>query len=212
MYLMERFYQVRKDGVYVSGNVLVAPRPAERVLVDLYYRFESQRLLPVIFHEGDPPNLRWFLDTFLDPEKSTLIAFREYDEAPTTGLSFPMDGKFYVAIGMGWFNKTWKIGVNFSKSETGMAFVRRTPIEESLAAGKTMLAWCFDNIPVDAVIGSTPEPNRAAVLYGQKIGFQQTTPLEGYTAWNGKLCSVVLQSMTRKRWMGMLLDDEQGAA
>lgn len=199
--MMPAVCSIEKDGTYRSGDLIMLSRPIERLLVSLYYRFEANGLLGMIFHEAaDKPTLRWFLDKYLAAETSTLIGLRETDGAARDLISFNAGDKCYTPLGMVWINRTWNIGTNFKKAECGMAFVRRTPLEDTLQLGRMSIQWAFDNLGLDALIGCTPSPNRAAVIFGQKIGFQQTTPLEGYSCFNDKLCSVVLQSMTRDRW------------
>lgn len=196
-------------GLYRVRDLVMAPHPKERILADLYYRFESQGLLEVLFHEGDKPSLVWFLNTFLEPSTSTLACYRE--SAEKTEASYEVDGKWFTPLGLTWINKTWPIGNNFRKAECGMGFVRRVPIEDTVSCARMTIHWAFQNLAVDALIGTTPAPNRAAVIFGQRIGFQQTGPLEGYTCWNGKLCAAVLQSMTKDRWLRLRVDEEAAA-
>jgi hypothetical protein len=209
--MMPMVCSIEKDGTYRSGDLVMLPRPVERVLVNLYYRFEADRLLDVIFHESGKPTLQWFLATYLKPETSTLISYRESAKL-LSDSSFRVDETYYTPLGMVWINQSWAIGPNFRKAECGMAFVRRTPLEDTLRLGEMSISWAFDNLALDSLFGCTPSPNRAAVLFGQKLGFQQTTPLEGYSCFNGKLCSVVLQSMTKERWHARTSDLAKEAA
>lgn len=202
--MMSVVCSIEKNGVYRSGDLIMFAGPIERVLVNLYYRFEADKLLDIIFHEAaGPPTLQWFLQEYTKPETSTLIGYRESSEPVSSSSSFHVADKFYTPLGMVWINQSWNIGLNYRKAESGMAFVRRTPIEDTLQLGRMGVAWAFNNLSLDSMFGCTPLPNRAAVGYGHKLGFQQTTPLEGYSCWRGKLCSVVLQSMTKDRWASM---------
>lgn len=194
-------FNYSSDGVlYTMRDLVMSPRPPERILAHLYFQFETQNRLSALFHENDSPSLLWFLQTFLAPETSTLICYRVSECEIATGGSYMVDGKWYTPIGMTWINKTWPIGINFRKSECGMAFVRGVPVDDTVDCARMTVQWAFENLAIDVLIGTTPEPNRAAVIFGQKVGFQQTGPLEGYTAWHGKLCSVILSSMTKDRW------------
>jgi hypothetical protein len=195
-----------KDGAYRIRDLVMRPHPHERILADLYYRFEAQGLLEILFHEGAKPTLVWFLSTFLAPETSTLACYRE-----TSDGEYAVDDKRYTPLGITCINKTWPIGENFRKAECGMGFVRRVPLDDTVDCAKMTLEWAFNHLALDALIGTTPAPNRAATIFGQKVGFQQAGVLEGYTCWHGKLCGVVLQSMTRDRWMKIRAQESEVA-
>lgn len=207
--MMPAVCSIEQSGIYRSADLVILPRPVERVLVNLYYRFEADALLDLIFHENGKPTLQWFLAHHLKPETSTLIGYRETDRPVDEGnSSFRVENKFYTPLGMVWINESWKIGPHFSKAECGMAFVRGVPLGDTLQLGRMAITWGFDNLGIDTLIGCTPSPNRPATFYGHRLGFQQTTPLEGYSCFNGKLCSVVLQSMTQDRWRSMWVAEE----
>ncbi len=184
-------FTIESNGVYRSGDLVMIPVAVERILAHLYYAMESQGLLEIVFPEGIKPTLLWFLGQYLEPEKSTLLCYRETPSGEYDGLT---------PIGFGWINKSWKVGEVFSRAETGMAFLKGVPSCDTVELAKMMIEWAFRNLKIDSLIGVTPYPNRPARLFGQHVGFQQTTPLEGYSCWRGKMCSVVIQSMTRQRW------------
>jgi hypothetical protein len=195
------------DGeMYRIRDLVIAPHPKERILADLYFRFESQGLMEVFFYEAEKPTLLWWLNTFLAKDTSTLACYRETPEG-----EYGVDGKRFTPIGMMWINKSWPIGNKFKKAECGMGFVRRVPIPDTVACAMMGIDWSFYNLKLDTLIGTTPQPNRAATLFGQRIGFQQTTALEGYSSWHGKLCSVILQSMTKERWTRIKGQEEAAA-
>ena len=185
------------DGeMYRIRDLVMAPHPKERILADLYFRFESQGLMEVLFYESEKPSLIWWLNNFLAKETSTLACYRE-----TADGEYGVDGKRFTPIGLMWINKSWPIGTKFKKSEIGMGFIRGIPLRDSLDLGRLGVDWSFNNLKLDALIGTTPQPNRAATIYGQRLGFNVTGPVYGFTAWRGKLCSAVIQSLTRDQWM-----------
>lgn len=182
-------------GIYRIRDLSVAPHPLERILADLYYRFEAQGRMEALFYEGDKPTLRWWLNNFMAPETSTLACYRE-----TTDGEYEVDGRKFTPIGMTWINKTWPIGKKFRKAEVGMGFVKGVPIEDTVDCGRLTIEWAFRNLSLDALIGTTPQPNRAAVMFGQRLGFNQSGPVYGFTAWHGRLCGAMIQSLTRDQW------------
>ncbi len=187
-------FTIESNGVYRSGDLVMIPGAVERIIAHLYYQLESDGRLEILFHEAAKPTLRWFLEQYMSPERSTLLCYRTCPDGEYEG---------HRPLGMTWVNKAWKIGENFRKVEVGMGFVRGVPVDDTVELGRMTLSWCFGNLPVDAVVGATPSPNRAAVIYGQRLGFVQAGPVEGWTCWKGKLCSVVMQSMTRARWLAI---------
>lgn len=189
---------VQEDGTYRSGNLILAAAPNERILAHLYFRFEADKRMRVLFYEGEQPSLKWFLSEYSKPEVSALACYREGD----TG-DYEMNGKCYSPVGLIWINRTFPIGIKFRKAEVAMGFIRGVSFDETFRFGQMAVDWSFSNLKLDALFGTTPTPNRAARFFGERLGFQQTTPLEGYSCWNGKLCSVIFQSMTRTRWEGI---------
>lgn len=195
-----RHWTVEENNVYRSGGLIIAPRPAERVLVHIYYALEASGRLAWMFHEFKP-DLRWFLGEYMKPETSTLVAYREGE-----GGTYTVDGRKFEPLGMTWLNKSWQIGppeLKLTKAECGMCFLKGVPTEACVRIGEVTCAWAFDVLGLASLIGTTPAANRAAVLYGQKIGFYQSGLVRGYTLFNGKLADVFIQSLTRDMWREM---------
>lgn len=192
---MVRDFTVETNGIYRSGDLVMVPGGVERILAHIYFQLESEDLLEVIFHEGNKPTLLWFLSTYMSPERSTLLCYRKSPEGPYGGLT---------PVGFGWITQQWKIGEHFRKSEFGMGFFRGVSPYETTMLGRMQIDWAFANLPVDTLLGVTPEPNRAVSLIARRVGFSSSGPIPGFTAFRGKLCAAVIQSMTRERWNQIL--------
>lgn len=180
--------ELKTDGlIYSCGDLMIFPYPPETALAYLYSIFEKQGLLPILFHEGVPP-LSWFLSTYRKPEISTLGCYRKLE-----------DGTAEI-LGIVWINQSWKIGQNWTKREVGMCFVRQQPIQDLETLALMSIQWAFDHLNTDTLVGTTPETNRAALLFGRKLGFHQAGPLPGYTCYDGKLCGAYFQSLPKDEW------------
>lgn len=169
-----------------ESRLTVQPLDDQELLAKLWLRWKHERLLETIWHEGVPP-LTHFLIEFTRPEATTLGCFRVHSD----GLS--------ELEGMCWINKTFVMLGKYRKAEVGMAFVRHTPPSRVMEYVRQTISYAFKERDLDSIFGCTPEPNRAAVLLGRRAGFHQTT-IEAYTSFDGKLCSAVLQWMTRPQW------------
>lgn len=176
----------RKDATYRIGDLVVCPVHNDALLASMYLRFRQEGLLPIIFHESgeEPPDLTWFLKTYLDPANSSLGCFLE-------------KGGQVEPCGLCWVNQVYPISDGrWKKAEVGLAFFRHQPPERLLTFGRMVQAWAFEQLGLDTLFGTTPEPNRAAVQFGKNLGFHQVV-LPGYTAYEGRLCGAVIQWMTR---------------
>jgi RimJ/RimL family protein N-acetyltransferase len=80
-----------------------------------------------------------------------------------------------------------------------MAFFHGTRTADTY--GRMMIAWSFDQLKLDALYGTTPERNRAAVRFSEKLGFELHGPLPNYCTWEGELCAAWISAMTKARWI-----------
>ncbi len=165
-------------------ELVVAPLISESMLGWTYLRFEREKLLPVIFHES-VPSISWFIKTFT--ENAAIGCFRQAPGKDQADM-----------VGMGWVNSIMEMNGGHRKGEIGMAFFRE--VKNTLEYGKLMTTWAFENLNVHALFGTTPAPNRAAVLFVRRMGFQMFGPVEAFATWEGKLCSVWISVMTKEKW------------
>lgn len=167
-------------GVYQQGELRVVPRPDEWRLAELYFRFQKDGLLPLMFYH-QIPSLSSFLQSF--SQEGTLVCYV---------------GE--VLAGMGWTNNRDRVCDRINRAEVSEAFFKGVPMDTTLALGKLMLEWAFDTYQLDVVFGTTPIPNRAAVIFARRMGFEECGVLPCFAVWQGEPCSVMLTAMTRERW------------
>lgn len=180
------------DG-YHWGEQVVSRCANDELLAFAYMRFKQEGLLPILFYEKDYTLIE-FVQKYMEPATSTLAC-----------MIFP-GGKADEPklAGIGWINDLTRMGLNHARANCGMAFFRGFSEPDILVRfAQIMIEWAFDILAIDALHGVTPAPNRAAVLFSRKCGFQQVGPLEAGTVWQGKLCDVYLSSMSKERWKMM---------
>lgn len=177
----------KRGQVYTCGNLMAAPRPSDVALAAAYMRLSMENLLEPLFYDGPPPSLSWFLQTFLDPERPVIGFYRRSDSG---GWSLE---------GFAWWNTIETMGEGrFRKAECGIGFFRR--VVDTLAYGRLGVEWAFDQLKVDALFGTTPEKNPAAVRYIKRLGFVLFGPLPSFCSYHGELCAAWISALTRGGW------------
>lgn len=177
------------DRVYRLGERIVAPELSAEMLAYAYMRFRQEGLLRLIFYEGDV-GIRWFLEKY--HELSTLGCFRQKNGVENADL-----------LGMGWLNTEVHGDSYFRRSEVGMAFFREVSPEDTLIYSQMMLEWAFDNLKIDAMFGTTPIKNRAAVAHVRRLGFDLFGPIPSFAVWHGEPVACWISAMTKEQWRGM---------
>jgi hypothetical protein len=174
------------DRSHRCGNLIVVPKPNEKAVAYGYLMFDKQGLLPIIFHEG-VPSLSWFMDWCRKPDSILLGAYR----LPEMEL-----------LGFGWIvSQEVLIGKKeFRKAELGEAFFRGTPAADTHQFGRMMIDWAFQELDLDVVMGTTPEPNTAAVRFAHQMGMTMIGRAEKVTLWQGEPCDAWLSQLTREHW------------
>ena len=197
-----RLVRNEKTKIYQMGDLMVAPSLSDSMLGYAYLRFEAEKLLPLIFHDG-VPTLTWFL--------------RRFQEAPELG---PVERVrtlgCYVGDalwGLGWTNAIAQIGQTpWRKGEVGMACFRKLHPEKALTFGQMMLTWAFRELDLGVIYETTPVPNVSAVRFLKRLGFDFCGQLPRYSSWDGRLCDSWISAMTRDRWFSDLFPEGADAA
>ncbi len=171
------------------NELLVTSALTDRLLAQAYFRYEEEGLLPVIFYQG-VPTLKQFLDEHLEPGRRIAIGcFREMPDGPAE------------FCGLGWVFGAAKMG-DFLKAECGMAFFKRqSNKKDNLLFGRLMLRLFFDCYGIHVIFGTTPEPNKLALRYSQKLGFDLIGPVPDLATWNGELCPAWVSHMSREQFL-----------
>lgn len=144
--------------------------------------------LDVVFHHSIP-SLRDFLVEYMSVGRRIVCGcFRE------------REGQSLELCGLGWAFGTTQMG-KFFKCELGEVFFRcQSRKTDNLTFGKMMLEMFFTHNKIDVAFGVTPEPNRLAVRYAQKLGFSLHGPVPNYVTWKGRLVPGWISQMSREEW------------
>ena len=181
---------LEKDGqVYKLGDLAVA-RLNQDTAAYAYLVLKSEGMLENFYNQG-VPDLATFLSGCFAPQALSLGGF-------VTGS----DGKPTLAgIGLLPSIESHPNGV-VVKSEVSEVFLRQYQRRSiTIPLAKMMLEYVFDNIAVTVVYGTTPEHNRAALMFMKALGFshaKETIP--HYTTWRGEECGSYVSWLTRTRW------------
>jgi hypothetical protein len=175
------------DGTYRDGELIVAPHPSESMLAFAFVRFEHEDLLRWIFYEG-VPSARNFISYLM--ERETLACYRQRPDSPGAEL-----------CGLGWLVLSDQLTNPFRKGEIGIGFFKGQ--KDIRRFGEIMTTWAFDNLKVSAIYGTTPEPNRAALAYIRRLGFEMFGPVPNFCTWEGKPVAAWISAITKEKWEGM---------
>ena len=179
----------RTDGYFKYGSLAVQSGMNDDSLLFCYQKFREDDLIQVVFHEWPDINVYEFLTVFRDPSANTLGAFRENPET----FRWDLEGLLWTT---GYSNKG-----RFNRYTVGMGFFRGiTDLDRLLGYAQLGVSWCFDRLKADVLYGNTPAKNRAALIFGRRLGFQQTNPLEAGCIYDGELSSTVYSSLTKEKW------------
>ncbi len=174
--------------VYSRGAVLVTPVRDETLLAKAYLKFEAERLLETIWHNG-VWTLREFLDWALQPDRVMLGAYQtEARLDQDVGL-----------IGLGWVNSFERFA-GFAKAEVGFGYFRKPSLWNKITGTRLMLDMFFSAFPVDFLFGFTPDQNPVAIGFAKRAGFEVVAKLPNYCAWQGNPANAVVLTLSRWRW------------
>lgn len=157
-------------------------------LAEIYLRLKREGLLPILFHEG-VPDLAGFLSAYLKPHSLTMLCFTE---SPHVDI-----------CGMGHVTPPWFIGKDLARAETSMVFFDKWQRRDvTVPMAHLMCEYAFETTPsVQALFGTTPVPNKAAVRFITAAGFVRSTePVPHYSTWQGQRCACYISWLTRERW------------
>lgn len=183
---------IKGERAYRFENFLVAPLNEDEAIASAYLQLKREGLLQV-FYSGIPPTLFQFAQYCLSKDSITLGC-----------LSLDEDPPRLAGIGM--ISVPINMGSGVCKCEVSEVFFREFQKRRiTTTFCKMMLTWIFVKCPALSVVyGTTPEHNRAALLFMTAMGFESRKELiPHYTVWQGKECGVVVSWLTRARWEGM---------
>lgn len=177
------------DTVLRLGDLVVTPVVTDVLLAKAYIKMLEDETLDVVFHQKRPTMQEYLAEYLTQGRRITLGCFRE------------IEGREPEFCGLGWAFGTTQMGT-FLKCELGEVFFKRQSRRtDNLTFGRMMLSMFFEHYKIDAVFGVTPEPNRLAVRYAQKMGFSLHGPVPQYCSYRGELCAGWISHMSREQWL-----------
>lgn len=183
---------VNKDGQIYStedGALAVSILPPKKILADAYQRFESEKLLPILFNEG-VPDIYWFVEYFSNPNAITFACwYRSLDQDVPTRLA-----------GIGLVDVPKSMGAGYLKAEISVGFFREFQRRKyTMTLSKLMIEWTFDNSKIELLCGTTPEGNPVMRRFLKALGFDHTF-IDCFTTWEGKFCGAWISWLSRAKW------------
>jgi hypothetical protein len=106
-----------------------------------------------------------------------------------------------IVVGCGWVDVPIIMDVRSGhkrKAEIGFGFSSKCSVFEALAAGRLMLDKTFTDYHIDYLFGTTPEPNRVALSYAKRLGFQLFGPIPNSCSFHGKLESTWISYISKE--------------
>lgn len=174
-------------GILRRGNLVVTPCVTDDLLAVSYLNYKNEGTLPVIFYQ-QIPTLKDFIDAHLEVGKRIVLGCFRVDDA-TGKVEF---------CGLGWISDAVRMN-EYCKAETGIGMFRCAG-RDNLAFGKMMLESFFQQHNIDVIFGTTPEKNRLALRYAQKLGFDLSSPIEDFCTWEGELVAGIISHLSKKQW------------
>lgn len=175
------------SGILRRGNLVVTAQVTDDLMAQAYLIYRKEKTLPIIFFQSIP-TLKDFLDAHMEAGKRIVLGCFRIDEKART-VEF---------CGLGWISDAVKMG-DFLKAETGIGMFRCAG-RDSLEFGKMMLTLFFDTYDINAIFGVTPEANKLALRYAQKLGFDLSSPIEDYVSWEGEPAAGIISHMSKAQW------------
>ena len=183
---------VKKEYKFQRDNLLLVPYDAqvgnlpEEVLITLYNRLKAEDLWSLVFHESTNVTLLKFMNYFSGGQGLLQV------------LAITDQRGNYQPVGMAWVADVVVCAGVHTRGVGSFVFFKdyqkphfTTPFSEMI------VEYWMEVLKLDFVMGVTPEPNRAALLYVKRAGFKEIARLPNYTTFNGEVVTGVVTSMTK---------------
>jgi RimJ/RimL family protein N-acetyltransferase len=187
---------VKKEYQFKRGNLLLLPYDPrvgvykEDALIDVYKRLKQEDLWDIVFHEDSGVTMLKFMNFFSDGRSLLQVL----------AIS---DGKNIVDIvGMAWISDITTCGGILTRGVGSFLFFKdyQKPHFTDLL-GEMIIEYWFTQLGLDVVVGVTPLPNRAALIYAKRTGFKEVGRLPHYTTFKGEVVTGVVTSMTKQEYL-----------
>ena len=158
------------------------------ILTDIYHRLIEEDLYKTVFHET-PEMTYWnYLQAMTLP--STLVQ-----------VFCDIGGEKPQVAGMAWLMALEQTGSGLVKGLGNFCFFRNYHYPDWTSEfGKMCVSYWIDTLEVHSIVGVMPEPNRAAIRYAKRVGFQEVGTLKRHTIFNEEICDAVVTQITAEEW------------
>lgn len=163
------------------------PGPTEDVLVRIFHRLKAEGLYETCFHENPTMSFSDFMRFFTKPNTLLQLCVVTDDDG------VPQD-----IAGLTWLSEFEQLPTHRRATGSFCFFREYWDPKWTEEFAKRMLAYWFETLQVNVLVGMTPKMNRRAIAYCKRMGFQYTAELPGYTSFMGRQCSAMLAVMTQK--------------
>lgn len=176
----------------IPYDIKVANIP-EEALLTLYNRLKEENLLSVVFHEGVDVSLLQFMNYFSGGRGLLQIL----------AISDPA-GAYYPA-GMAWLSDIVVCSGVIMKGVGAFVFFKdyMKPVYTD-PFSEIILDYWFNGLGMNIILGATPEPNRAALLYVKRSGFKEVARIPEYTTFKGEVVTGVITYMTKTDYQSLV--------
>jgi|GEM_PF-3061258 len=169
---------------------------SQQGLVDLYFRIHQDGLQEIVFHENPEMTLLQFMN-FMSSPRTFLSVFALMDEQTDSVVD---------VVGMAWLSETQNCcGGTLNKAIGSFLFFKNyqkpaytDPCHEIL------FDYWFNLLGLHTLVGLTPEPNRAALLFVKRLGLKEICRIPRYTTYEGKVCAGVVSQLTSEDYFSGL--------
>lgn len=185
---------VKDDYRYKRGHLLLtaySPKVGtmkEDILIVIYNRLKEQGLWGTVFHESPGMSMLEFMN-FFSYGNCLLQILCVTDSA----------GTIVDIAGIAWLADLVVCQNILTRAVGSFVFFKeyQKPIYTDQFS-EIILDFWFTEMKVDVIVGVTPEPNRAALLFVKRAGFKEVGRLPGYTTLDGKIVTGVVTSMSKQ--------------
>jgi hypothetical protein len=166
--------------------------PASDVIASLYLNLKAQGRMDDIFYSAP-----YDINTFMAWAKGVSIFYGVF--------------KDNVVVGCGWVDVPVVMECEsgrYRKAEIGFGFCNQCSVFQALQAGREMIEMTFDLYQIDYLFGTTPSPNKAALAYAKRLGFQLFGPIPNSCSFRGKLESTYISHISKDLLNGRSIKEE----
>lgn len=187
---VEREYQFQR------GNLLLMPYDPrvqgpinEETLISIYKRLKAEDLWDLVFHEDSGVTVLKFMNFF--SSGSALLQV----------LAITNGEGYIEPVGMSWISDITTCSGILTRGVGSFLFFRefQKPMYTDQFSEMILEYW-FECLGLDVILGVTPEPNRAALIYVKRAGFREVGRLPSYTTFNNEVVTGVVTSMTKQEY------------